>query len=124
MRAQLAVLSPNHDAAEFLQPGALSRDPGTYQQCEFSPNVVCIYVSQPGLPALSFYDLPGIIGQAEKDENQFLVKFVRDLVSEYVKDPESLILVTCSLENDIANSTASTLARELGAIDRCIGKPD
>lgn len=94
---------------------------------QFSPNVVCISVSQPGLPALSFYDLPGIIGQAESIESQFLVKFVRDLVSEYIEDAESLVLVTCSLANDIANSSAGGIAREKNMTDRCIGvltKPD
>jgi hypothetical protein len=70
---------------------------------------------------LSFYDLPGIIGQAESEEEQFLVKFVRDLVVDYVRDAESLILVTCSLENDIANSTAGGIARAEQATDRCIG---
>ncbi|KAF2679716.1 interferon-induced GTP-binding protein Mx [Lentithecium fluviatile CBS 122367] len=126
-RAQLAALSPLNDPMEFLHPAALSRDPNTFHRTEFSPNIVCIHISQPESPALSFYDLPGIIGQSESAENQYLVKFVRDLVSEYIKDPDSLILVTCSLENDIANSTAGGFARELKATDRCIGvltKPD
>ncbi|KAF1962691.1 P-loop containing nucleoside triphosphate hydrolase protein [Byssothecium circinans] len=126
-RAQLAVLSPDQPSTDFLHPDVFSRDSDTYHQCDFSPNIVCIYISQLGLPSLSFYDLPGIIGQAEKEDAQFLVKFVRDLVSEYVLDPQTLVLVTCSLENDLANSTVTTLARELGASERCIGvltKPD
>jgi len=109
------------DPTDFLPPSPLSRDPETYHQTEFSPNVVCIHVTGPELPALSFYDLPGIIGQAESADNDYLVKFVKDLVTDYIKDPESLILVTCSLENDIHNSTASGIARELKATDRCIG---
>jgi hypothetical protein len=107
---------------DFLSPGALSRDPESYHRTAFSPNVVYIHVTGPELPALSFYDLPGIIGQAERAADQYLVKFVRDLVTEYVRDSESLILVTCSLENDIANSTAGGIARDLKATDRCIGK--
>jgi hypothetical protein len=47
---------------------------------------------------------------------------VRDLVTEYVNDPEALILVTCAMDNDIANSTASGIARTLKAAHRCIGK--
>lgn len=120
-RAQAAILSPLQDPNEFKPPNPLhwnSRLP----RCEFSPNVVCISVSQPDIPALSFYDLPGIIGQAETDENQYLVKFVKDLVAAYIKDPDSLILVTCSLENDIANSTAAGFARTLKADGRCVGK--
>jgi hypothetical protein len=120
-RAQLATLRPLEDPYQFLPPLPLSQRPGDHIQAEFSPNVVCILVSGPGLPALSFYDLPGIIGQAESKEKQYLPKFVSDLVKEYISDPETLILVTCSLEVDIDNSTASGIARELDATDRCIG---
>lgn len=124
-RAQLAVLSPQIDQEVFLRPSlaGLRED----ERCPFSPNVVCISIVQPTLPALSFYDLPGIIGQADSEENQFVPKFVSDLVTEYVKDPETLILLCCSLETDIANSTAGGIARKLKATDRCIGvltKPD
>jgi hypothetical protein len=119
-RAQTAIINPMMDYKEFLKApiGAL----GDYHSCEFSPNVVFIAISHPDLPALSFYDLPGIIGQAESPETGYLVDFVHDLVTDYVKDPEALILVTCSLENDIANSTAGGIARKLHATDRCIGK--
>jgi hypothetical protein len=120
-RAQMATLSPMSDPMDFLPPSSLDRNPDTYQQMQFSPNVVCIHVTMPELPALSFYDLPGIIGQAESADSHFLVKFVKDLVIEYIKDPESLILVTCSLENDIHNSTAAGIARDLKATNRCIG---
>ena len=118
-RAQLATISPMVDHEEFLAASIASTN--NRHRCEFSPNIVCISISKPGLPALSFYDLPGIIGQAECASSQFLVKFVRDLVTEYVEDPEALVLVTCSLENDIANSAAGGMARELQATDRCIG---
>ncbi|CAI6331704.1 unnamed protein product [Periconia digitata] len=108
--AQLATLTPYSGA----------------EPCEFSPNVVCIYVSCPTLEQpLSFYDLPGIIGQTEEDRNQYLVKFVKDLVCEYIQD--SLVLVVCSLENDIANSVASGLARTHKVTNHCIRvltKPD
>ncbi|RMZ68410.1 dynamin family [Pyrenophora seminiperda CCB06] len=120
--AQLALISPHTDYREFLRPQIAE-----HYRCDFSPNVVSITITHPDLPPLSFYDLPGIIGQAESAESQFLVKFVRDLVTEYINDPEALILVTCSLENDIANSTAGGIARKLGATKRCIGvltKPD
>ncbi|EAT79567.2 hypothetical protein SNOG_13240 [Parastagonospora nodorum SN15] len=69
-------------------------------------------------------ELERVIGQSEMPDD---VTFVKNLVSEYVKDPEALILVTCSMENDIANSTAGGIARALKATDRCVGvltKPD
>ncbi|PVI00832.1 P-loop containing nucleoside triphosphate hydrolase protein [Periconia macrospinosa] len=105
------------------QTAALNPYPN--QTCEFSPNIVCISVSHPSFQALSFYDLPGIIGQTEHEDKQYLVKFVKDLVGDYIKD--SLVLVVCSLENDIANSTAAGLAREKRVTDHCVGvltKPD
>jgi hypothetical protein len=116
-RAQLATVSPFVDHEEFMGTSIAHLD--TAHRCQFSPNVVCISISSPGLPSLSLYDLPGIIGQAENAQD---VKFVRDLVTDYVKDPEALILVTCSMESDIANSTAGGIARQLKAVDRCIGK--
>jgi hypothetical protein len=116
-RAQNANVSPLVDHKEFTKESVLHLKDA--HQCRFSPNVVCISISQPGLAALSFYDLPGIIGQSETPSE---VKFVRDLVIEYIKDPEALILVTCSMENDIANSIAGGIARDLKATDRCVGK--
>ncbi|KAH5350366.1 hypothetical protein HBI48_164710 [Parastagonospora nodorum] len=119
--AQRAVTSL-HDYEDFTKAN-IEHLNGAFS-CGFSPNVVCISISHPGLPALSFYDLPGVIGQSEMPDD---VTFVKNLVSEYVKDPEALILVTCSMENDIANSTAGGIARALKATDRCVGvltKPD
>jgi hypothetical protein len=73
------------DYKEFFRP-TLAHLNG-HHRCEFSPNIVCISITHPDLPALSFYDLPGIIGQAESPESQFLVKFVRDLCHRLRKRP-------------------------------------
>jgi hypothetical protein len=48
---------------------------------------------------------------------------VKSLVTKYISDPEALVLVTCALENDIANSIAAGLARRLKVTNRCIGIP-
>jgi hypothetical protein len=121
-RAQLATISPLVDYREFLRPDLVGL--GEHHKCKFSPNIVCISITQPGLPSLSFYDLPGLINQADVPEEEYLIKFVRDVVVDYVKDAESLILVTCSLATDIANSTAGGIARSEKATDRCIGMYD
>jgi hypothetical protein len=118
-RAQQATVSPLTDYREFTKKSMHHLRQSSDHQCRFSPNIVCISMSRSGLPPLSFYDLPGIIGQAEDPHE---VKFVKDLVTDYVKDQEALLLVTCSMENDIANSTAGGIARQLKATDRCIGK--
>ncbi|ORY10975.1 P-loop containing nucleoside triphosphate hydrolase protein [Clohesyomyces aquaticus] len=124
-RAQLAILSPNRDPAEFCL--STTMDWQHTPLTEFSPNVVCISVSAPGLPILSFYDLPGTIGQSEDPSRHYLVKFVKDLVREYIADQDALILVACSLENDIHNSQAAGILRDMNATSRSIGvltKPD
>ncbi|KAF2009559.1 hypothetical protein BU24DRAFT_444935 [Aaosphaeria arxii CBS 175.79] len=130
-RAQLALLNPSTDTRKFVPSANWLRERdtnvGVSREAEFSPNLVCIEITAPGLPALSFYDLPGVIGQTEDSSHEFLVKFVHDLVTDYVKDPESLILVTCSLANDMANSSMTQIANRNKAIHRCVGvltKPD
>jgi hypothetical protein len=116
--AQRATLSPLEKPELFLEP---SFDDRHIHKTLFSPNVVCIVVSKPNLPPLSFYDLPGMIGQAETEEEAYTVPLVKNLVTKYIQDPEALVLVTCALENDIANSIAAGLARDLKVTDRCMG---
>ena len=117
--AQRAILSPLEDPKSFLDPNF--DDKGIHKAL-FSPNIVCVVVSKPGLPPLSFFDLPGMIGQAETTDEEYTVPLVRTLVTKYITDPEALVLVTCALENDVANSIAAGLARELKVTDRCMGK--
>lgn len=116
--AQRATLSPLENPEAFLDPAF---DHSGIHKTLFSPNVVSITVSRPGLPPLSFYDLPGMIGQAETVDEAYTVPLVKSLVTKYIMDPEALVLVTCALENDVANSIAAGLARELGVTDRCMG---
>lgn len=119
-RAQLALVHPLEDPVVFAQGRitALEQDQG--HTVNFSPNVVYIHVKQPDLPNLSFYDLPGLISQSENPTD---VPVVKRLVEDYVKDPDALVLVACSLAADIATSIASGLARnEWNAGSRCIGK--
>lgn len=116
--AQSAVLCPLEDPATFL--GNPEPRAGAHRS-KFSPNHVCIDIKEPNAPTLSFFDLPGIISQSETDEDAYTVPLVHNLVTEYVKMPGSLILVTCDLGTDIANSTAAGIARAHSATDRCIG---
>ncbi|KAH7397282.1 dynamin family protein-like protein [Pyrenochaeta sp. MPI-SDFR-AT-0127] len=122
--AQTAILCPLESPSTFLTDPEPRK--GVHRS-KFSPNLVRIDITHPGLPTLSFFDLPGIISQAETEEEAHTVPLVKNLVAEYVKKPGSLILVTCDLGTDIANSTAAGLARQHNATDRCIGvltKPD
>lgn len=64
-RAQLAILNPglgNEFFVDFdtalLKSG--EKPPGSPRQLDFSSNVVCLEMSGPDLPDLSFIDLPGM----------------------------------------------------------------
>lgn len=117
-QAQRATLSPLEDPQSFLDPYFDDRD---VHKMLFSPNVVCITVSKPGLPPLSFYDLPGMIGQTETEEEAYTVPLIKALVTNYIIQQEVLVLVTCTLENDVHNSSAAGVARRLRVTDRCLG---
>lgn len=123
-RAQIAILNPSIDCQSFLE-GPLP----SIEQCEaeFSPNYISLAIQGPGLPTLSFYDLPGVIHTMPDERKDYLVGAVRDMTSEYVADESSLVLLACSMEGDIQNSTASGIVRSLKATHRCLGvltKPD
>ena len=123
--AQLATLNPGKAPGDF-QPGredALS----DYQQVKFSPNVIRLDISGPELPNLSFYDLPGVINNADVVEETYLVKLVKNLVKEYVSSYDSINLLALPMTDDVANSSALSLIKELKAEDRtvgCLTKPD
>lgn len=59
-RAQLALVHPLEDTADFARGRTTPIDEDEGHMVNFSPNIVCIHVTQPGLPNLSFYDLPGM----------------------------------------------------------------
>lgn len=63
-RAQLAILNPRVSAERFItldvdNRAQLSHLIGPASQLNFSSNVVCVDVSGPHVPDLSFTDLPG-----------------------------------------------------------------
>ncbi|KAJ4298987.1 hypothetical protein N0V90_004231 [Kalmusia sp. IMI 367209] len=72
-RAQFALVHPLEESSAFAQE-VPRFDPNRVLEVSFSPNIVCIYVSHPALPDLSFYDLPGLIGQAENPADVNIVK--------------------------------------------------
>ncbi|KAI4256558.1 MAG: hypothetical protein L6R42_006150 [Xanthoria sp. 1 TBL-2021] len=123
--AQLATLNPGSDPARYL-PGAKNNS-GNNRQVQFSPNVIRLDVSSPDVPNLSFYDLPGVINQAEIPEEEYLVTLVRNLVRSYIEDDACINLLAMPMTDDAANSTASKLVQEANANNRTIGvltKPD
>jgi hypothetical protein len=122
-RAQLAILNPDRDSADFLH----SPLPGTKTQVNFSPNVISLEVAEEGLPELSFFDLPGAINVHEDEREQHLVGFIEQLLKTYVKDEKALILLAVASDQDTENSTAFRFVGQCHAKARCMGvltKPD
>ena len=122
--AQLATLNPQMDSQRFF-PDAKCPTKSNY--VKFSPNVVRLDISGPLIPNLSFYDLPGVINQAEVPEEEYLVSLVQNLVKQYIKADNCVNLLAIPMTDDPANSTAATLVRKMKAEVRTLGvltKPD
>ena len=124
--AQLAVLNPSDNPLKYAYvPG--KPKPAEVYQVKFSPNVIQLDICGPGLPNLSFTDLPGVINVSDMPEESYLVDLVKNLVKEYVVAEDCINLLAIPMSDDPANSTASRLLRDLKADSRtvgCITKPD
>ncbi|KAJ7280257.1 hypothetical protein C8J57DRAFT_1464612 [Mycena rebaudengoi] len=73
-RAQLAILNPSvlsstfvHFDLSLVAPGRAPE--GSTKQQQFSANVVCLDLSGPNVPDLSFINLPGIISNVVEGED-------------------------------------------------------
>ena len=125
--AQIALLNHDDDYKLFI--------PGTGRRTElhdfeyerdrtkarFSPNVIAVEISGPGLPALSFYDLPGIFRVAPDPKDQYLAKVIENLAIKYIEHPEAVIIWTLAMKTDPSNSSTGKVIQDCKAGDRCIG---
>jgi hypothetical protein len=123
--AQVALLNPSQDFKSFIPgSGHQTQVPLRHDQkheADFSPNLVAIEISGPGLPALSFYDLPGIFVSAATKEEQYLVKVFENLATKYIKHERALIICAITMQNDPGLSRTSAIIDLQKAGDRCIG---
>jgi hypothetical protein len=88
---------------------------------------MAIEISGPGLPALSFYDLPGIIATAASGKEQYLVKVFRFLAEKYINHQNALIICAMAMHNDPSVSNTVGIIEDAKAQKRCLGvltKPD
>ncbi|KAH0559399.1 hypothetical protein GP486_004084 [Trichoglossum hirsutum] len=130
VRAQRAILNPSQDWKKFLSTGNLHFDAEDTEredfEVKFSPNIVRMNISGPGLPNLSFVDLPGIIEAPETDNEMYLVPLIKELVRGYIDNKDCLVLLAVPMTDDAENQSASSIAKQI-CKDRCIGaltKPD
>ena len=121
--AQVAILNPTMSPAQVMH----TNDPSLSTRVQFSPNIISLEIKGEDLPELSLFDLPGAINVHADDSEQHLVGLIESLVKNYLEDEQALILLACSADQDIENSTAFRFIRTCKAKDRCMGvltKPD
>lgn len=124
--AQTALLNPHQDFESFV-PSAVdfSRNPAwpkrLVDEAKFSPNVISVEISGPGLPELSLYDLPGLFQAAEDTESQYLVGVFESLTRKYIMHENALIICAITMQNDPHLSRTKALIGDCKAEDRCIG---
>ena len=125
--AQVVALTPSvQNPEQYFRKWLNEAEVLPYAPLDFSPNVISLTITAPGLWPLSFYDLPGVINQAP-DGSLHSVALIRKLVEDFVAPEHTLVLLAVSMESDIHNSTTSRLLREANADHRCMGvltKPD
>ena len=123
-RAQLAILNPGSSYEKYKPGNPLQQ---REHQVKFSPNVIRLDISGPGLPNLSFYDLPGVINVTDNTEEAYLVPLIRNLVKDYIKAESCINLLALTMTHDAVNSSAFGLIKEMKAEARtvgCLTKPD
>jgi GTPase SAR1 family protein len=124
--AQIALLNHDSDHRLFI-PGSGSRALGNFQferentEAKFSPNVIAVEISGPGLPALSFYDLPGIFRVAPNPKDQYLAKVIENLAIKYITRENALIIWTLAMKTDPSNSSTGKVIQDCKASKRCVG---
>jgi GTPase SAR1 family protein len=123
--AQVALLNPSQDPKSFV-PGtgvnaSKALDSGYKNEADFSPNIVAIEISGPGLAALSLYDLPGIFASSASPDQKYLIKVFENLATKYIKHENALIICAITMQNDPGLSRTSAIIENLKAEKRCVG---
>jgi hypothetical protein len=127
--AQIALLNHNIGYKQFIPGPSGSRYMlgQTETEAGFSPNVVSVEISGPGLPALSFFDLPGLVQNTGNEADRYLVEILECLAKMYIAHKNAFIIYALTMSIDPALSKTGAVIRELKANHRCMGvltKPD
>ncbi|CAD6449268.1 f72fed9a-3a0b-406b-bd68-b7f272b1a9a9 [Sclerotinia trifoliorum] len=126
--AQIALLNHNQDYEQFIpEIGARFVSNNTDTEADATPNVVKVEISGPGLPTLSFFDLPGIVANTPTIDQRYLIKFFENIAKKYIQAPNTLIIFVMTMSVEAVLSKAKALIEEERATNRCMGvltKPD
>ncbi|KAI1429709.1 dynamin family protein [Xylaria sp. FL1777] len=125
--AQIAVLNPGNDHELYIPgEGAVAKgrdlaDATRTASAQFSPNIISLEIKGPELPGLSFYDLPGVFLSPDQEEDEYIVKVVRNLTRHYIKREGAIIMWALPMNADPENSISLGIIREAKAAERTIG---
>lgn len=127
--AKRALLNPGEDYKSFIpdtpefqaRSERVRRDGIDRDEAFYSPNVIEVDILGPGLPELSFYDLPGLFHAAEDSASEYLVPVYETMTKHYINHKNALIICAMTMKNDPALSRAKALISEKKVEERCIG---
>ncbi|GAP86751.1 putative dynamin family protein [Rosellinia necatrix] len=125
--AQVAILNPNIDHELYVPgDGAIAKgknlaDATRAAAAQFSPNIISLEIKGPELPGLSFYDLPGVFLSPDQEEDEYIVKVVRNLTRHFIQRQGAIIMWALPMNADPENSISLGIIRESKAANRTIG---
>ncbi|KAJ2980321.1 hypothetical protein NUW58_g6973 [Xylaria curta] len=125
--AQVAILNPKNDHELYIPgDGAIAKggdlsEATRVAAAQFSPNIISLEIKGPELPGLSFYDLPGVFLSPDQEEDEYIVKVVRNLTRHYIQRKGAIIMWALPMNADPENSISLGIIREAKASDRTIG---
>ncbi|KAJ2932020.1 hypothetical protein H1R20_g5055, partial [Candolleomyces eurysporus] len=109
-RAQAAILTPQARPQEFHNKSREEIKGLQTVMLPFSWNKVEVLIRDPDGADLSFVDLPGIIQHHSTDTE--VIPFVKKLTELYIKNKNTLIVVTVPMTDDFENQGAFELATQ------------
>ncbi|KAJ6233005.1 dynamin [Anaeramoeba flamelloides] len=78
-----------------------------------SPDEIMLNVFSNDVPELTLIDLPGLTQVAVEGQDKDISQQIRKLVLKYIQNPKSIILAIIPANQDLANSAALRIAREV-----------
>eukprot|EP00923_Selenidium_pygospionis_P060433 GHVN01106351.1.p1 GENE.GHVN01106351.1~~GHVN01106351.1.p1 ORF type:complete len:357 (+),score=71.71 GHVN01106351.1:24-1073(+) len=95
---------------------------------KFTRNIVVVDLQGPECGDLALVDLPGLIQSTESSEDERYIMCVQDLVLDYIKKPNTIIVQCIQADEDVENQAIRRLGRDADERgERTIGvltKPD
>lgn len=125
--AQVAILNPANDHEIYIPgEGVIAKGQSLNEAtrsaaAQFSPNIISLEIKGPELPGLSFYDLPGVFLSPDQEDDEYIVKVVRNLTRHYIQRQGSIIMWALPMNADPENSISLGIIREAKASNRTIG---